>query len=199
MNTKKYLVIIFIFLYSGCSSTHYPIAANPSISRISEINNIPTDTIVMKGIGNHAVTGYAGVRAMNFQELTECSTLVVEKTEKEYQLDIDNKRLSVAKQEIQQTSESLEIDRKKVNLSSTKQVNAFNARNHKNIDAIKKMNASVDKYNAITTELRVLTNKFNTICANRPYRQSEVNLLSVKLRQAIESHSNKSDIPIIEN
>jgi hypothetical protein len=152
----------------------------------------------MKAIGNQTATNYTGVKPMSYGELSECAALITSKAEKEGELSARNKELNLAKQEIDKINNALEKERLKVNLFSKKQVNDFNERNRRNIDVMKKMNVNVDKYNTEVAQANNFTNKFNTLCANRPYRQSDMNLLSVQLKKIIENHSHQSDIPVIE-
>jgi len=201
---NKYVIdftvfIITILILNGCTSIpRYKDVSNfekpPSV--IYEVRD--SDIVMMKAIGNQTSTNYIGVKPMSYDELSECAVLITSKTEKEGQLSARNKELNLAKQEIDKTNNTLEKERPKINLFSKKQVNDFNERNHRNIDVMKKMNANVDKYNTEIAQANNFTNKFNTFCANRPYRQSDMSLLSVSLKKIIENHSHQSDIPVIE-
>ena len=188
-----------MLILNGCVSTprYYDVSnlEKPS-SVISKVND--SDIVMMKAIGNQTATNYVGVKPMSYDELSECAALISSKTEKEIQLRARNKELTLAKREIDNANNGLEKERLKVNLFSKKQVADFNYKNHKNIDAMKKMNVNVDKYNTEVAQVNNLTSKFNTLCANRPYRQSDMNLLSASLKKIIENYSHESDIPIIE-
>lgn len=136
-----------------------------------------------------------GVKLMTQDEVRTCaSTLatVIDNTEAFRNRDQTLKR---DREQLANIDKQLETDKAKVNMTSAKQVNAWNARLQQLHEDIRRFNARVNDYNAAVLASNQLNNRFNLGCAERPYRVDDLDILSEKERKALESGAKAFDLP----
>ena len=188
--TSLKVALVCIFL-SGCQISPKP---EPTAAEQPD-----PDIVVMPGFGDSEVSSLlVGVKPMTFEELAKCGTKLVNLKKESAQSKADNRKLSIQKAELDKQYQSTEVERSKVNVASTKQVDNFNKLVNQNRKLISQYNDSVNAHNSKASAIVIQTNDFNTFCAGRSYRQSDFNRLPPNLSTAIASNSEISDIPLIE-
>lgn len=188
---RYWLTLIFSGLLSACSA---PPTKAPAPTALD------SDVVAMPSLGN-AVSrqSVAGVKPMTASELVACAQRIIKAKEDSVALQKENVKLAAEKTELYEQTQALDELRGRIQADSIKAVNDFNRRIQINHDDIKTYNAAVNAYNDKANALNLLNGKYNTECGNRSYRQSDYANLKPDLKAAIDSKSEFSDIPLIED
>lgn len=161
------------------------------------------DVVMLEGrggwVGKQGTLSLMGVAPMSYEELTHCGNTVIEANQRQSQLNAANQQLSTQKADLARQETALNALRPAVDVHSKQQVDAFNERVKQNQANISQFNANVNAFNAKVHELNGLNNQFNAACAHRGYRPSDYARLSSQQRFALETKSEKTDIPLIED
>jgi hypothetical protein len=186
------LAILSASIVAGCASD-----ARHGVQGVAEMAG-DSDLVIMPGaLGGADGAKLAGVAAMTRGEIVDCAKLITNIEQKSVRLKSEHKQLEANRVRLEAFGRSLELDRARVNTHSAKDVAAFNRRMEDHQSQIRSQNSSVTSYNAEANAGIHLNNSFNTSCAGRAYRQSDLALVPADVRDVINRHSRTSDIPII--
>ncbi len=164
------------------------------------VEKVDPDIVVMPGLGSkRGATALMGVKPMTFDELSACASKIDSFQQQSRHLKAQDSKIASRKNELDAQTNALEAERTKINTHSSKQVQDFNNRTEHSRKAISQFNADITAYNAKSTEADALNNEINASCANRAYRRSDYGKLAADLRTAIESRSETTDIPLIDD
>ena len=188
-----FILLASCFILTACQS-HQPKTEAPIVEEADP------DIVVMPGVGeNSGSSSLLGVKPMTLDELTNCAKKISSIREHTVQLKVEDLRLARRKKELEQVNQALEIERSTVDIKNIKKVNDFNKRLKQSMTNIGQFDAEINKYNSDQSEQMIRTNEFNTSCASRSFRQSDIARLTQELRDAIETSSEVSDIPLTED
>lgn len=188
-NSKKILVGMS-WMLSACTATP-PKVAEPLVD---------SDIVTMPSVGTlqSAAATPLGVKPMTLDELTLCGNKIEGLKQHYAQLESHKIQYDKRKAALAQQGRVIDKARSTVNIKNTTQVNHFNQRLEQYRITVSQYNADISQFNKNINDLKTHNNAFNVACANRAYRQSDYVRLSPELRAAIESYSQKSVLPILE-
>lgn len=182
------LITTLIIALSGCAPT-----------QVRNNQAIDPDIVPMSGFGGNAASGsLVGVKPLTLEELTQCAVMIDKANKYSAQLKVRHTEIASKNAKLKAQVKHIDAWRPRVNTRSLKQVKAFNSAISQNRSAISQFNAVVQGYNVKVNEFNSRNNDFTISCAQRSYRQSDVVRLAADLRLAVESKSEKSDIPLID-
>jgi hypothetical protein len=157
------------------------------------------DIIVMPRSGEQTpTTTLAGVKPMTFDELRDCGAKIKNIHEIQAVLKADERSFRRRKIELEQRGKAIEAARATVNAKSKPAVDEFNARIVQHQNDIATFNRQLTTHVKEVGDSQQLNNEFNAGCANRAYRNSDLNRLPSEILAAIRDTSKASDIPLVE-
>lgn len=188
-NTKTILVGIS-WILSACAATPLKVVEPP----------VDADIVTMPSVGAQQSTAASplGVKPMTLDELTQCGNKIEGLKQSYTQLENYKNQYDKRKAVLAQQGRIIDKARSAVNIRNVKQVNHFNQRLEQYRVAVSQYNADITQFNKNISMLKTQNNDFNVACANRAYRQSDYARLPPALRSAIESYSQKSVLPVLE-
>jgi uncharacterized protein (DUF342 family) len=190
MQTNKYIFFLLIsvhLLLSACSGSRpHAVQAEDDLVNISNLGETNKSSSLI------------GVKPMSFEELTDCAKKAEEMRKNSIILKSSLTELALKKESLKKENVKLETDRASMDKYNTKAVISFNKRIEQNSAALSELNGEVNHYNKKILEENTQQNEFNINCAKRPYRYSDLSRLTIDIRHAIESISEKSDIPLMQ-
>lgn len=186
MRCNQFIVVFSVALY-GCAS-------------LPEEKSLPAPQDKILFVGGLAKLGAnasrLGVQAMTQDELRVCATTIIALNDRSKSLSAENSILKGEKAKLTDDQKKLEMDRGKVVRTSSKQVDDFNKRLLAIQDSMRSLNGRVDNFNNAIDDTRKLSNSFNLDCANHPYRDVDLQILSQEQRQAMEAGAKPFDLPV---
>lgn len=188
-HTKTMLMGIS-WLLSACTTTPPKVVEPP----------VDADIVTMPSVGlpQSAIVSPLGVKPMTLDELMQCGNKIEGLKQNYAQLESHKSQYDKRKAALAQQGRVIDKARLAVNIKNAAQVNHFNQRLEQYRVTVSQYNADITQFNKNISMLKTQNNDFNVACANRAYRQSDYARLSPVLRSAIESYSQKSVLPILE-
>lgn len=188
-NPKTILVGIG-WILSACAATPPKVVEPP----------VDADIVTMPSVGaqQSAAVSPLGVKPMTLDELAQCGNKIEGLKQSYTQLENYKNQYDKRKAVLAQQGRIIDKARSAVNIRNVKQVNHFNQRLEQYRVAVSQYNADITQFNKNIAMLKTQNNDFNVACANRAYRQSDYVRLPPALRSAIESYSQKSALPVLE-
>ena len=90
----------------------------------------------------------------------------------------------------------MELARTKIDLTSKKQVDAYNKQLESVREQMRTFNRDVDDFNQSILDVNRFNAEFNVNCVNRPYRVADLTVLTEKERLLMEKGAQPFDLPV---
>lgn len=185
--------LVLVITLAGCASPPPP----PTIS-INRPKHPVEDPQARQGsLDTQAEqSGSAGVRGMNYEELLSCMKRKLALKTLDQQLKNGVGAINAQKKSVSAAEAAIETSRSKINFTSQAAVDGFNSKVNAHHGSVRTFNQSIEHYNAEVAKMKTQNQAYTVGCVNRPFKQSDAELLPAELQALSKENVSSFDLPV---